>query len=50
MTVVITLWILGMIAISLYGQARGQSDLSVPQTLMLLLGVILISTLSIVNI
>jgi hypothetical protein len=50
MTVVITLWILGMILISLYGQVRGQSDLSVPQTLMLLLGVILISTLSIVNI
>lgn len=50
MTLIITGWILSMIAVSLYGQMRGQEDVGVTQTVMMLLGVILISTTAIFNI
>ena len=49
MSVVITLWILGMIGITLVSSMK-DSDASVSQFLFMLLGVIVIGTLSIVTI
>lgn len=49
MTVVITLWILGMIGITLISSMKS-SDASVSQFIFMLLGVIVIGTLGILNI